>query len=193
MKTKLLIAVLAVFLLFAGTVAFVPSVRAEVERILIVMTTGFSTLSEPFPLDTSAPGYLEEFEGFPIAGGGSVSASVGGEEAPFSLLSIYQKDDKFLVFTKTMAETGQDFPDGEAIMVNELPGVLNSGLSGEYRHEPPDGIDEDSQPVTIEPIIIPYIDANQITWMDGNTVYEMLSNLPVEVMLEIAKELILLP
>jgi hypothetical protein len=193
MKTKLLIAVLAVFLLLAGTVAFVPSVRAEVERILIVMASGYSTLSEPIPLDTSAPGYLEEFESFPIAGSGEIALSADESSKSISSMSIYQKDDKFLVLTKTMTETGEELPDGEAITVNDLPGVLNTGLSGEYRHDAPDGIDEDSQPVTIEPIIITYTDANHITWMDGNTIYEMLSNLPVEVMLEIAKELVLLP
>jgi len=194
MKTKLSFAVLAVVLLLAATVAFVPAVRAEVERIIIVMTTGYSTLSEPMPLDTTAPGYLDEFEGFPIAGSGTVVAVIAIENGePVTSTSIYQKDDKFLVFTGSMTETGEELPDGETIRVNDLPGVLNTGLSGEYRQDAPAGIDEDNQPVNIEPVIITYTDSNRLTWMDGNTMYEILSNLPVEVMLEIAAELVLVP
>jgi hypothetical protein len=193
MKTKLSFAVLAVVLLLAATVAFVPAVRAEVERILIVMTTGYSTLSEPMPLDTTDPGYLDEFEGFPIAGGGTVAVSAIENGEPVTSTSIYQKDDKFLVFTRSMTETGEELPDGETIRVNDMPGVLNTGLSGEYRQDAPAGIDQDNQPVEIEPVIITYTDANRLTWMDGNTIYEILSNLPVDVMLEIAAQLVLVP
>jgi len=186
MKTKFALFALAILLSFMATVAFVPPVRAQIAQLFITIVSG--------PVDTSIdklPGYLPEFDSLPIAGSGQASAidgPIGKSE------DIYQKDDQFLVFTKNDVSNGDTtLPDGQATSVNDQPGVLNTGLSGQYRQDIPDttgAVDQNGQPVNLQPITIDYTDANQLTWIAGTTKYEMLSNLSVEEMLKIAGELV---
>jgi hypothetical protein len=191
MNKKTVLTIVASVFILATTAAFVPPVRAA-----IIKAFSFTVASAPIDVDlTSLPGYLPQFESGPIAGGGSASAiAVSGDNpapaVPESNTNIYQKDDKFLVFTTQEAGGGQPLPDGEAIDVNGQPGVLQSALSGVFTFGGGSGQDADGNPVEMAPIIINYSNANKITWLVGNTMYEMLSNLSVEEMLNIAATLV---
>jgi hypothetical protein len=183
--------------ILATTAAFVPPVREGIVKIFAIVV---SSKIEPGqgPDNPSTPGYLPQFESGPIAGGGNMSAiAVGGDDpapaAPESNTSIYQKDDLFLVFTTQETDGSEALPDGEAIDVTGQPGVLQSGLSGEFTFGGVSGQDADGNPIEMAPIVINYTNANQITWMVGNTMYEMLSNLSVDEMLDIAATLVPAP
>ena len=185
MKTKFVLLALGMLLVSAATVAFVPPVRAQVAQLYIAIVSG--------PIDTpidKLPGYLPEFGSPPIAGIGQASAiegPIGKSE------DIYQKDDQFLIFTKSDATNGDILPDGQVTTINGQPGVLNTGLSGQYRQDLPDTtgvVDQNGNPVNIHPITIVYSDANQLTWIAGDIKYELLSNLSVDELLKIAAELV---
>ena len=184
MKMKLVLFALGTLLVFAGTVAFVPPVRAQVVQLFTVVVSG--------PVTTNIdqmPGYLPEFGGPAIAGSGQASVVNG----PFGKTeNIYQKGDQFLVFTQSDA-AGTPLPDGQATGVDGVTGVLNTGLSGQYRQDLPDStgaVDQNGKAVNIQPITINYTNANRLTWIIGSIKYEMLSNLPLNELLKIATELV---
>jgi hypothetical protein len=186
MKTKIAFSVLAGLLLIGATAAFVPPVRAQIVRLFTVIVSGPVDITDP-----NLPGYLPEFNSGPIAGGGSAQAVDVNASQTGTFENIYQKGDKFLVFTQSGDIT--TLPDGQAITVNGQPGILTTGLSGQYRQDVPDAtgaVDQNNQPVKIQPITIDYTDANKLTWVVGNTKYQLLSNLSVEEMLKIATELV---
>jgi len=190
MKTKFAYIALAMLLVIAATVAFVPPVRAQVAQFFaVIISSGPVDITDP-----NLPGYLPEFDSGPIAGGGSAQSTDPGVGQIGQVEDIYQKGDQFLVFTKSDISNGDTtLPDGQATTINGQPGVLNTGLSGQYRQDIPDTtgmVDQNGNPVNIQPITIDYTDANKLTWSVGNTKYEMLSNLSIEEMLKIAAELV---
>ena len=185
MKTKFVLFALGMLLVSAATVAFIPPVRAQVATLFFTIVSG--------PIDTpidKLPGYLPEFSSPPVAGIGQASAidgPIGKSE------DIYQKDDQFLIFTKSDATNGVPLPNGQATTINGQPGVLNTGLSGQYRQDLPDttgAVDQNGNPVNLHPITIDYSNATQLTWIAGDIKYELLSNLSVDELLKIAAELV---
>jgi len=183
MKTKFALSAIAMLLVLAATVAFVPPVRAQVEK-LFGITTGQSQVDSSFPL----PGYLSEFNGGPVAG----FAEAGGGQSNKDV-TIYQDGDKFLIVTRSDVSNGGTLPEGEATTINGQPAVLNTGLSGEYSPQTltdTNGNPINNQPIPNQPALnIKYTNANKLTWVAGNTMYEMLSSLSVEDMQKIAAEL----
>lgn len=192
MKAKLALSALVLPLVFAATVAFVPSVRAQVAQVVQLFTV---IVSGPADItDPNLPGYLPEFGMGPIAGAGSAQSTDPSVGQIGKSEDIYQKGDQFLVFTKSgLSNSDAALPDGQARTINGQSGVLNTGLSGQYHQDVPDmvgAVDQNGQPVNISPITIDYIDANKLTWIVGNTKYEMLSNLSIEELLKVAAELV---
>lgn len=96
-----------------------------------------------------------------------------------------------MVFAKSDGDT--TLPDGQATTINGQPGILNKGLSGQYRQNITDttgAVDQNGLLVNIKSVTIDYTGASELTWVVGNTRYEMLSNLSVEEMLKIATKLV---
>ena len=186
MKTKIVFSVLAGILLIGATAAFIPPVRAQIVHLFTVVVSGPVDITDP-----NLPGYLPEFNSGPISGSGSAQAVDVNAPQAGTFETIYQKGDKFLVFTQGGDVTS--LPDGQPATVNGQAGILTTGLTGQYRQDLPDttgAVDQNNQPVTLQPITIDYTDASQLTWVAGNTRYQLLSNLPVEEMLKIASELV---
>ena len=186
MKTKFVFSALAALLVLAATAAFVPPVRAQIIQLYTVIVSGPADITDP-----NLPGYLPEFDSAAIASSGSAQSTDPSVGQIGKSETIYQKGDQFLVFTKSGA-SDTVLPDGQTITVNGQSGILNTGLSGQYRQDVPDisdAVDQNGQPVNIQPITIDYTDANKLTWIVENTKYEMLSNLSIEEMLKIAAEL----
>lgn len=216
MKTKFALSALAVLLVFAATVAFVPPVRAQVSEWFSIVfhdpngSGSFSISgSEPMAYQVMQPGYLPQ-----VLSDNTVHAWFGETSEV-----VYKADDQFLVITQTEAVDGESLPDGEAVTVNGQPAVLNQGLSGTYQ-EGPEGmptsadasgteegathgggtvIDQGPQSFIVDQgpandfiifTTFDYTGAAKLTFVIGNTKIEMLSNLPVEEILKIAAELI---
>lgn len=133
MKTKFALSALAVLLVFAATVAFVPPVRAQVSEwfsITFQDPNGSGSFgvagSEPMSYQVMQPGYLPQ-----ILSNNTVHAWFGETSEV-----VYKADDQFLVITQTEAVDGESLPDGEAVMINGRTAVLNKGLSGTYQEGP---------------------------------------------------------
>src|SRR5215207_16222 len=220
MKTKFALSTLAILLVFAATLIFVPPVRAQVSEWFSVVfhdpnnrgSFGVSG-SEPMAYQVMQPGYLP------------LILSEGTTHAWFGKTSevVYKVDDKFLIITQTAAVDGESLPEGEAAMVNGHPAILNKGLSGTYREEPEgiltpiaaSGTDQEApegathgggivtdqgngtpQSITVgqgpadDFITFDYTDVAKLTFMIGNTKIEMLSNMDVDELIKIAESLV---
>ncbi len=202
MKTKFAFSVLAMLMVLAATVAFVPPVRAQVSEWFSVTfrdpngsgsSFGFAG-DQPLEYQVLQPGYLPKGFGDRII-------------AKFDEVTevLYKTDDKFLILTEMAAVEGENLPDGEATTVNGQPAVLNRGLSGSYRElpegmQPSDGggvaianetdTSETIKAPAIAPLTFDYTDAANLTFIIGNTKIKILSNMDVAELIKIAESLV---
>lgn len=206
MKTKFAFSALAMLLVVVATVAFVPTVRAQVAEWFgftfrdpnnsgIVASGGVSGESMKYQL--MQPTYLPaEFSG----GAGFIAVGDISE-------MLYQAGEKFLVITQQVTKNGEILPQGESATVNGQPAVLNTGLSGRYEQSLPRELEasgvvtagEETQSGTvngINPSIAPtpaafdYTDASRLTFFIGTTKVEILTNLEGQELTKIAGSLI---
>jgi len=130
MKFKYVFAVLTLVLVFAATVAFVPPVRAQVSEFFsIAFKDGHISIASQGKLPINYQ--LMQLNYLP-ATLKDAAQSIGLGET--SILH-YQHDDQFLLVTQSKAD-GTPLPEGEAVTVNGVPAILNSGLSGTYESFP---------------------------------------------------------
>jgi len=198
MKKGFALAALVVLVIAVSTVAFVPSVRAQVGEILNTWFRFKSpggeyevALSGPTEFTPLRPTYLPAgLQGSGIVG----SVSEAGAEA---IELTYHNDEQFVSITQTKAPADRSLPAGQETTVNGQPAVLVTGLEGmfEYGSRIPEGAHVETvgtPPAERGPHhgTIAYTDGKRLTWYVGDVKVEMLSNLPVEEMLKIAESLV---
>ena len=177
MKRRYALAAMAVLLIAFGTLAFAPSVRAQVSEIFNTWfrfefpggEAGFGS-SNPIEFTLFKPTYLPEEVQDP---GGFV---IGGA-TPENFELLYYKDKQFVAITQSKAPADRALPAGQEVAINDQPAALATGLEGT--------IDLPHSPES-EPLQIAYTDAQRLTWYVGDTRIEMLSNLPESEMLKVA-------
>ena len=191
MKKGFALAALAALVIAVSTVAFVPSVRAQVGEVLNTWfrfkTPGgeggvaISGTAEFTPLH---PTYLP-------AGLQTVGVVIGGKSESIELM--YHNEEQFLTITQSKAPAGKALPAGQETTVNGQPAVLVTGLEGAVEYG--SRIPEDAHVETFgtppaEPVpyhgSIAYTDGKRLTWYAGDIKVEMLSNLPEEEILKTA-------
>ena len=200
MKKGFALAALAALVIGISTVAFVPSVRAQVGEIL---NTWFHfkspggeygvALSGPAEFTPLHPTYLPA--GLQSGGGGiSVSETGGGSE---SVELTYHNDEQFVTIIQSKAPADKALPAGQEMTVNGQPATLVTGLEGtfEYGFHIPEGAHVETfgtPPAERAPYhgTIAYTDGKRLTWYAGDVEVEMLSNLPEVEMLKIAESLV---
>jgi hypothetical protein len=126
MKRGLAFVLVSLFL-FVSTLFVVPSVRAQVEKILMTYfhfelpnrQGGIGFGSDHWSYTPYSTGYLPD--GFRVKG--TVS---GGHEGPgySSLSSVFSSDDHFIKLTQTGGESVVGLPEGEGTVVQGQPAVL---------------------------------------------------------------------
>ena len=206
MKTKFAFFALAMLLVMVATVAFVPPVRAQVTEWFsvtfhdsnnpeIFASVGVSGQSMKYQV--MQPTYL------PAAFSGGATFIAVGDISEM----LYQAGDKFLVITQQTAKSSETLPQGDATTINGQPAALTKGLTGRYEQSSlgeleTSGVitaEEGTQSGTvdgIDPNVVPtlaafdYTDAVRLTFINGNTRVEILSNLDVEELIKIAESLI---
>jgi len=202
MKKGFAFATLVVLVIALGTVAFVPSVRAQVGEILNTWFR-FQILGGRFEIGMAAPDvdfiplrptYLPADVTYSL--GGAVKGKTG------ALRQAYGGEDWFVDIIQTRALTDKPLPVGREVAVNGQPGMLVNGLKGTFEFIPrlsKEAIKEKgvigTPPATLvhfrlEGISIPYDDGKRLVWYAGDVKVEMLSNLPVAEMLKIAESLV---
>lgn len=198
MKHRFAFAALAALLVVAAMTFTIPTVRAQVQQIIVLVTTGSA---KPDPAVASVPGPLAQFNsgsGVITASSGLVSAVPAGSalataaQGPISE-EVYQNGNQFMIVTRTQPTGEATLPEGQATTVNDQPAVLQTGLSGEYRQQLPaaeGAVDQDGKPARLPtPIVIRYTNANKLTWMADGVKVEVISNLAVESLLKAAEAL----
>jgi hypothetical protein len=147
-----------------------------------------------------------------LIGNGMVTSTGETADATNSELSYQDPTgEKFLVLRQTKANSGEILPAGQETSVNGKPAVIESGLSGVYPSDNPAlGSLEASGSVSVDQaesgihiltpnanpnlnapaVTLQYKDAIRLTWVDGNTRLEILSNLTLEEVMKFAAGLI---
>ena len=195
MKKGFALAALAAMVIAVSTVAFVPSVRAQVGEILNTWfrfeTPGgggaiaISGTAEFVPL---YPTYLPtEFQ--------TLGFVIGGESESIGLM--YHNEEQFLTTTQSKAPVDKALPAGTEVTINGQKGVLVTGLEGTFEcgFRIPEGAHVETfgtPPAGRDPYhgTIAYTDGKRLTWYAGDVKVEMLSNLSEEEMLKIAESLV---
>ena len=199
MKKGFALAAITALVITLGTVAFVPSVRAQVGEILNTWfrfeTPGgegevaISGTAEFVPLH---PTYLPA--GFQTAG-----FVIGGKSESIELM--YYSEEQFLTITQSKAPADKALPAGREVTVNGQRSVLVTGLEGTFGyysfHIPEEAHVETfgtppAEPyhvnVKVKPIA--YTDGKRLVWYVGDVKVEMLSNLSEAEILKIAESLV---
>lgn len=199
MKKGFALAAVAVLVIALGTVAFVPSVRAQVGEILSTWFRFESPGGEygvaiggPMEFTPLHPTYLPA--GLESSGGG-ISAFAGSESESIEL--TYHNDKQFIAITQTKAPADKVLPAGQETTVSDQPAVLVTDLEGtfEYGFRIPEGAHVETvgtPPAEPAPYhgTIAYTDGKRLTWYAGDVKVEMLSNLPEAEMFRIAESLV---
>lgn len=200
MKKGFALAAIAVLVMAFGTVAFVPSVRAQVGELLRWFRfespagggeVSFLGSAEFTPL---RPSYLP-------AGFQSMAVGLSAEGASLNYWNSISN--RIVIIDQERSSGDRSLPPGINVTVNGQPAVLVTGLEGAIsfvalRPTPPVPLTppaESDQVEPVEPITMPdetvsYTDGKQLTWYVGDIKVKMLSNLSVEEMVKIAASLV---
>jgi len=201
-KKRFALAAIAALVIAVSTVAFVPSVRAQVEEVLNTWfrfkspSGGYEVaLSGPADFTPLHPIYLPA--GFQNGGMKSV-VSTSGELK--SIEFAYYNSEQFIAITQTEALADKSLPAGREVTVNGQPAVLVSGLEGVFEYGL--RIPEDAHDAHVETFGTPpaeplpyhgsiaYTDGKRLIWYASDVKVEMLSNLSVDEMLKIAESMV---
>jgi len=199
MKKGVALTAIAALVIALGTVAFVPSVRAQVGERL---NTWFHfrspggedviTVGGPMEFAPLYPTYLPT--GLQSSGGETSISQIGKSE---SVELAYCNDEQFIAITQTKAPADRSLPAGQEVTVNGQPAVLVTALEGTFECGPhiPEDVQEGATEETVGTLPpefgpIAYTDGKQLTWYVGDVKVEMLSNLSVEEMLKIGESLV---
>ena len=211
MRWRVASAAIGAVLIAVCVIGIVPSARAAAGEFFGKV---FSIGGEDAPLKLD---YLPEgFDSQPLYQSGFFAADVepdasGTVNAPLEEKeALYRSGDRLLLLVRTSTKTGGPLPEGRKVEVNGHPAVLRTGLSGEIEGHGADlddaglGPDEEvTSWVSVgtdgetrrwwesgTAIRIPsahYENANALTWDDGGTRVEILTNLPVEELMKVAE------
>lgn len=197
MKRGFALAALVALVIGLGTVAFVPSVRAQVGEILEVWFRfetpgghGEVAISGTAGFVPLHPTYLPAaFQTL-----GFVIGSVSGESDSIEL--IYRSEQQFLTLTQTEVSGDKALPAVREVTVNGQPAILVTDLEGTFEvgHPIQEGARVEAfgtPPAESVPYhgTIAYTDGKRFTWYAGDIKIEMLSNLSEEEMLRIAESM----
>ncbi len=167
----------AALIIALATVAFVPSVRAQVENVLYAwfhfqVPDGEYGMVLEEPVDflplypTYLPAGLHALEG----DSAPMMVDLGGiEMRPGDIMWSYHDDQRFVVILQGKASPDRPLPKGQEMTINGQPAALVTGLAGTLGHS--------------------FHDARLLTWNVDGTRIQMVSDLPLEEMVRIAESL----
>jgi hypothetical protein len=192
-RWRIALAVSGVILLAVCLVAAVPSSRSAAGGLLanifnwhrfVPVEAGY--LPEGFD---PAPVYQVGLVGVPLASGAE-GGREDGSQVTRTEQSLYRGGGLF-VLVRIVSDTGEPLPEGEAAEVNGNDAVLLVGLSG-FVPTPEDLQEDEGTPATADQrYSVTYRDANTLTWIQGDTRVEVLSNLSVEETRKVAEGLVI--
>lgn len=209
MKKGFAFAALAILVIALGTVAFVPSARAQLGHVL-----GWSRARWKFPqggtveiieiqpnFTVLVPSYLPKALG--VSNMMLVSSTSTGSAGIFF---FGDPDAQWMQVTESPAPAHKPLPAGQEVTINGQKGVLITGLSGTLELGPQIPGDEQKavkiykcyrdgklvecprdMPLPEFPRAFTYRNAQRLIWYVGDTRIELLSNLPVEEVIRIAE------
>jgi len=199
MKKGFAFATLVALMIAFGTVAFVPSVQAQVKELFrwfrfespaggevsIIGSTEFTPLR---------PTYLP-------AGFQAMAIGLNPEAASLNYWNS-TTNQILIIDQQRLSSAGTSLPPGMSVTVNGQPAVLITGLEGSVTFvslpptpsapiTPPADSEQvmPLEPITAPAEIVSYTDGRQLIWCAGDIRIEMFSNLPEEEMLKIAESM----
>lgn len=219
MKKVLAFAVIAVLVIAVGTAAFVPSVRAQLGKIITAPArfsfrfwTRSGTVSGTYTVTLSAPEEFTEFTPLHptylpagLSSWPSFRTQTSDEPEPEFLEMTYNSVNQFLIITQSKTADDRALPAGRDVTVTGQPAALVTGLEGTFAgyrstsriycmtqgsaQEETVVITLSGQPPIGHRVSIDYTNGKRLTWYADDVKVEMLSNLSEKEMLKIAESL----
>ncbi|MBI2955345.1 MAG: hypothetical protein HYY30_13605 [Chloroflexi bacterium] len=183
LRRGLALAALGTVLLVLGTLAFVPTVRAQVGEMLNVWlrlelgAVKVEVGGTPPGFTPLRPAYLPEaFSNF-----GGVTVAQEGVRLFFG-----NPDGEWLIVDQGRASADRPLPDGKRVVVNGQEGTLLANQTGTAEVPPP------SDSSAVRPSgwrAMRYENATRVIWHFRETRVEILSNLPEQEILKVARSM----
>jgi len=199
MKKGFALAALAALVIAVSTVAFVPSVRAQVGEIFNTWFR-FKSPGGGYEVALSGPAEFAPLHPTYLPAGLQGLGIVGSVSEAGSIELAYHNDEQFVSITQSEAPDDKALPAGREVTINGQPAVLVTGLEGDHEYGfriPENAVVKtygtlDTPPAERDPHhgTIAYTDGKLLTWYAGDVKVEMLSNLSEEEMLKIAESLV---
>ncbi len=189
MKKGFALATLVALVIAVSVVAFVPSVRAQVSGWFRARWEGPGWGME---VGGTQPGFTDLVPSYlPDAvfssAAGNIATVEGDASGMMRNFFFGDPDGQWLLITQGQAPANKALPEGQQVTIGSQKGVLLSGLSGTVEMSIPFLQDVLGEPPAYRPESFDYQDASRLVWYVGDTRTEILSNLPVEEMLKVAK------
>lgn len=185
LKQGFLWALVAVLVITAGTMAFVPSVRAQVGEAIAqwfrseVRSGRLEIRRMPSPGVDFTPLHPTYLPGSPMC-----TMEDDGKGKAGAFRQAYAGKDWFVDIIQTKSPADRSLPTGWGVSVNGQPGVLNTGLQGKFEFTPRFEVQGD-----LCSSVYIYTNGKQLTWYVSDIKVVMLSNLADEEMLKIAQSM----
>jgi len=219
MKKALAFAAIAVLVIAIGSVALVPSVRAQLGKIIadparfyLLFWTRSGTVSGTVTVTLSVPEEFTEFTPFhptylpaDLSSWPSFKTRTSDEPEPEFLEMTYNSVNQFLIITQSKAAADRALPAGRELIVTGQPATLVTGLEGTFAgynrstriycmtqgstQEETVVITLSGQPPIGHRVSIDYTNGKRLTWYADDVKVVMLSNLSEREMLKIAESL----
>jgi len=219
MKKALAFAAIAVLVIAIGSVALVPSVRAQLGKIIadparfrFLFWTRSGTVSGTVTVTLSVPEEFTEFTPFhptylpaDLSSWPSFKTRTSDEPEPEFLEMTYNSVNQFLIITQSKAAADRALPAGRELIVTGQPATLVTGLEGTFAgynrstriycmtqgstQEETVVITLSGQPPIGHRVSIDYTNGKRLTWYADDVKVVMLSNLSEREMLKIAESL----
>lgn len=192
-KWRVALVAVATVVLAVCVVTAVPATRSAAGDFL-------ASILNRYRITPTEAGYLPEgFDPVPVYQVGSFEVPSGagdnGSNEPRAQnaqteQSLYRSGDWFLLI-RTYPDGGTGLPEGRPVEVNGNDAVLRTGLAGSVPAPKQLVADLGASVVTDPRYSVAYEDANAITWVQGGTTVEVVSNLAVEEIQMIAEGLVI--
>ncbi|MBC7227179.1 MAG: zf-HC2 domain-containing protein [Thermoflexales bacterium] len=178
-------ALVAVLVIITGTMAFVPSIRAQVEKV-IAQQFHFEVPGGRFIIKIPSPGVdFTPLRPTYLPAQLMCALEDEGKGQREGFRQVYAGKDWFVEIIQTRSSAERSLPTGWEVSINGHPGILKTGLQGKFEFTPSFAVKG-----SVCSSVYIYTDGKQLTWYTDDIQVVILSNLSDEEMLKIAQSMV---
>jgi len=185
LKQRFVLALVAALVIITGTMAFVPSIRAQVGKV-IAQRFHFEIPGGRFAIKIPSPGVdFTPLRPTYLPAQLMCTLEDEGKGQVEGFRQAYAGKDWFVDIIQTRSSAERSLLTGREVSINGQPGILKTGLQGKFEFTPSFAVKGSACSSAYI-----YTDGKQLTWYADDIQVVMLSNLSDEEMLKIAQSMV---